>query len=114
MSYNVGNGGNTLEESEVLEPVHSCLRELLERERQGKAWNQKFTDHDVIAITLLYSMIMGNRLYHYLSEEKASITIAASLSQHYTAAIQETTFSMSRVNVAEYYKERDSKQNGAN
>lgn len=104
--YNVNKGKNTLEESEILEPIHNTLRELLELEAKGKGWSAKYTDHDVIAITLLYSMVLGNRLVHQLKEEKAGLELAQSLSNHFAATIQEVSLGMSKVNVKDYYKQR--------
>lgn len=103
--YNVNKGGNTLEESEILEPIHTCLRELLEYQRAGKSITD-FTDHDVIAVTLLYSIIMGDRLVNYLKDEKIGLGAAQTLSEYFANQIQGTTFGMSQVNVKDYYKEK--------
>lgn len=106
--YNVNKGKNTLEESEILEPIHYCLRELLERQKNGKP-ESGFTDHDVVAITLLYSIIMGDRLVEQLKEEKVGLEIAQDLSDYFAVAIQQTTLGMSKVNVRDYYKEKGTK-----
>ncbi len=103
--YNVNKGQNTSEESEILEPVHTALREILERQKIGKPITG-FTDHDVIAITLLYSMINGDRLVEYLKEEKIGLSAAQLLSDHFANVIQETTQTMTQVNVKDYYKNR--------
>lgn len=103
--YNVNKGQNTTEESEILEPVHTCLREILEHQQKGKPITG-FTDHDVIAITLLYSMINGDRLVEYLKEEKIGLSAAQHLSDHFANVIQENTLAMTQVNVKDYYKNR--------
>lgn len=102
--YNVNKGKNTLEESEVLEPVHNALRELLERERVGKPWSEKFTNHDVIAITLLYSLVMGNRMVHQLKEEKVGLDFSQNMSNYFAQVVQNTTLGMSGIDVKNYYK----------
>lgn len=103
--YNVNKGENTLEESEILEPVHTALREILERQRVGKPV-AGFTDHDVIAITLLYSMINGDRLVEYLKTEKIGLEAASHISEYFARQIQETTMGMTQVNVKDYYKQK--------
>lgn len=103
--YNVNKGQNTSEESEILEPVHTCLREILERQKIGKPITG-FTDHDVIAITLLYSMINGDRLVEYLKQEKIGLEAAQLLSEHFANQVVLTTEAMSQVNVKDYYKTR--------
>lgn len=104
--YNVAKSGNTPNESEILEPLHACLRELLEYQRQGKDGSIIYTDDDVIAITLLYSTILGSRLANILASEKVGITLAVEMSRHYAALVNETTQGMSRVNTSAYYKGR--------
>jgi hypothetical protein len=108
--YNINKGANTLEESEFLEPLHTCLRELLELEKQGKSLNYRWTDHDVIAATLLYATILSNALVHNLKDSNASINMAADLSQHYSALIKEVTLGMSGIDVSNYFKEREGKK----
>lgn len=103
--YNLNKGENTLEESEILEPVHTALREILERQRVNKPYTG-YTDHDVIAITLLYSMVMGDRLVEFLKSEKIGLEAAQVLSDHFAQVIQQTTEAMSQVNVKDYYKQR--------
>jgi hypothetical protein len=103
--YNVNKGENTLEESEILEPVHTALREILERQRLNKPVSG-FTDHDVIAITLLYSMIMGDRLVDFLKEEKIGLSAAQLQSEYFAQVIQLTTQAMTQVNVKDYYKKK--------
>lgn len=103
--YNVNKGKNTLEESEILESVHYSLREILERQRVGKPYTG-YTDHDVIAITLLYSIVMGDRMVEQLKDEKVGLEVAQNLSDYFASVIQATTLGMSRVNVKDYYKEK--------
>lgn len=109
MTYNVSKGKNTLEESEILEPMHACLRELMEYDLKGKSHLLKFTDHDIIAITLLYSTILGNRFAHNLVADKASQKVTAEISHNYAKAIQNLTLGMTRVDVVGHYKEREQK-----
>lgn len=106
MLYNVNKGENTFEESEILEPIHSCLRELLELEHIGKGYKARFTDHDIIAITLLYSIITGNRLVHRLVEEKVGITLSNELANHFGNIITQVTKGMTNVDMIEYYKKK--------
>lgn len=104
--YNISKGGNTLKESEILEPLHTCLRELIDRDLNRKGDLIKYTDDDVVAATLLYSHILGNRLVHTLTDERVSIGMAQELARNYSNEIQNVTTSMSRVDVSNYYKEK--------
>ena len=99
-----------MEESEILEPLHTCLREILELEKQGRGLNNSFTDHDIIAATLMYATVLANRMIHNLEDEKASIGIARDMSQHYSALIREVTLGMSGIDTSTYFKERESKK----
>lgn len=110
--YNVSKGNNTLEESEILEPLHACLREVLEMERQGRGLNYRYTDHDVIAASLMYATILSNRLIHHLKDEKAGIGLANEVGQHYTALIREITLGMTGIDTSTFFKERKEKKNG--
>ena len=105
--YNVSKGGNTLEESEILEPLHACLRELLERERLGKSHLMEYSDDDVIATALLFSHIMGNRLVHNLTDENVSIGMSQKLAVEYGAQIQLLTLSMSGVDLSNAFKDKE-------
>lgn len=103
--YNVNKGENTSEESEILEPLHKCLRELLSLEQSGTGkGGMEYTDHDIVAATLLYSHIMGNRLIVNLKEEKASIGLAQHLAGTYGEAIQVLTKQMTAVDINVIYK----------
>lgn len=102
--YNVSNGEKPLGKSEILEPLHSCLRELLEYEKKGKLPVYKYSDEDVICITLLYSLIMGNRLMNILTEEKASVQLAQDIGNSYGTMLRQLTLGMSRVNTTAYFK----------
>lgn len=94
--------------SEILEPVHTCLRELLEREKKGMSQSVVYTDDDVMAAALLFTHVTGNRLVHQLTEEKVGIGMASKLAKHYSALINEITDSMSGINPATYYKDEGS------
>lgn len=107
--YNTNKGKSTLEESEILEPLHTCLREVLELEKQGRGLNYRYTDHDILAVTLMYATVLSNRMIHNLKDEKASIGIATDMSHHYTALIREVTLGMTKIDASNYFKERDIK-----
>lgn len=92
--------------SEILEPVHHAVASLIDLEANGKGMQEPYTDSDVIAVSLLYSLVLGNRLYYILDDQKASLTMAKSLSEHFSSVVQETTFAMSGINMKTYYKER--------
>lgn len=109
VKYNTNKGENTFGESEILEPLHTCLRELLERDRTGSSLDIKYTDDDVVAATLMYAHILGNRLIHNLTEEKAGIALAQELTKHYSVLINEVTLGMSKVDTSVYYKGRGNK-----
>ena len=104
--YNISKGENTMEESEILEPVHKCLRELLDLEKKGKSQNYEYTDHDIVAATLLYSHILGNRLIHRLTDERASIGLSKHLGKTYGEAIQLLTKQMTNVDISVVYNEK--------
>lgn len=110
--YNVNKGNNSLEESEILEPLHTCLRELLELEKQGRGLNYTYTDHDVIAATLMYVTVLSNRMLHKLKDEKVSIGMATDLAKHYNALVHEVTLGMSGIDTSTFFKERNSNKNG--
>lgn len=99
-------GNKTPDRSEILEPLHACLRELLERDKQGSSQAVKYTDNDVVAATLLFAHILGNRLVHRLSDEKVGISMAGELGKHYAALINEVTLGMSTVDTSKFYKGR--------
>lgn len=101
--YNGNDNSGGLGISEILEPVHSTLRELLAVESNG-GYQGKYTDDDVVAVTLLYSLVMGNRLLRQLSEEKVGIVMSHDISNHFTKSIQLITLGMSKVDMSSYYK----------
>jgi len=102
--YNESNDKHkSLGISEVLEPIHSTLRELIDVESKG-GHKGTYTDSDVIAVTLLYSLICGNRLLRQIEDEKVGVVMAHNISQHYTALIQAITNGMSGVDVSKHYK----------
>ncbi len=94
----------SLEQTEILEPLHNTLRELLELESQGKSQDLEYTDDDIIAATLVYTHVTGNRLIHWLTEEKASIGIAKILSANMALQITTLTKQITNVDVSKYYK----------
>lgn len=104
MKYNIDKGKNTLEESEILEPLHSCLRELLERDRKGKGHLIEYTDNDVVAATLMYSHILSNRLAHKLNRENSSLKLSQELATSFGISIVNLTKTMSGVDIPEFYK----------
>jgi hypothetical protein len=104
MAYNRSKGIEPNEISEILEPLHACLRELLESDRRGKTHLIEYTDKDVIAASLVYSHILGNRLVHHLTKEKASLERTKLLGNSYGEAIQKLTKGMSGVDLNDYYK----------
>jgi hypothetical protein len=103
--YNVSKGGNTLEESEILEPIHTCLRELLEVDKQGKGHLIQYTDHDIVAITVLFSNILGNRLIHKMTDEKVSLGFSQATAKSYGRMIQELALAMTGVDLIEHFKD---------
>lgn len=98
------DGGATW--SEILEPVHHTVAALIDQEANGKSKQEPYTDSDVIAVALLYSIVLGNRLYYIMDDQKASLSLAKTLSEHFSVVVQETTFAMSGINMKTYYKER--------
>lgn len=108
--YNINKGGNTFNESEILEPIHTCLRELLDIEKQNRGSSIQYTDDDVIAVTLLYSQILGSRFIEILDDEKVGVGFAKEVAESYGAMIRELTLAMSRVDTTVYYKPRGKDQ----
>jgi hypothetical protein len=88
-----------LEKSEILEPLHACLREILERDRYNNPDLIKYTDEDVKAATLFFSHILGNRLYHNLVDEKVSIGLSKKISTDYAESILVLARQMSGVDM---------------
>jgi hypothetical protein len=109
MTYNIDKGGNTSEESEILEPIHACLRELLERDRLGKGHLMEYTDHDVVAATLVFSHILGNRLAHKLTRENVNLDYSKELATGFGISIINLAKMMSGVDVATLYKGNEEK-----
>lgn len=107
--YNANKGGITPDETELLEGLHTTVRECLERDRQGKSHLMEYTDSDVIAVTLLYAHILGNRLIHHLTREKATLGISNEIALHYGVLINELTLAMSQVDTSVYYRAREKK-----
>lgn len=77
----------------------------MEYDRVGKGHLLKFTDHDIVAIALLYSTICGNRLAHNLVKEKVSAKLATEISNNYAKSIYHLTLGMTRVDVLSHFKE---------
>lgn len=102
MAYNRSSGGNTSEISEILEPLHACLKELIERDHLNKSHLIEYTDRDVVAISMMYAHILGNRLIHNLTDEKASLGLSQHLATTYGNMIHDITESMSGVDVRVY------------
>ena len=105
MPYNISKGENTLEESEILEPLHACLREVMEYDKQKKAHLLRFTDHDIVAVTLLYSQVCGNRLGHNLASEGINEKLLREIANNFGRFIQELTLAMTRVDVVGHFNE---------
>lgn len=82
-----------------MEPLHVCLRELLERDHQGKSHLIEYTDADVVAAALMFSHVLGNRLIHNLTREKVSLGMSQHLATTYGGMIQHLTKSMTGVDV---------------
>lgn len=108
MAYNVSKGKNTLEESEILEPIHNCLRELMEYDKQKKAHLLQFSDHDIVAITLLYSQVCGNRLGHNFGGENITPELMKEIANNFGRLIQDLTLAMTRVDVVGHFNEEGS------
>lgn len=89
-----------MEESEVLEPLHTLTRELLELEKSGMAKTLVYTDRDVTAAALVFSHVMGNRLIDTLKTEHASIGLSQHLAQTYGEAIYLLTKQMTGVDIS--------------
>lgn len=92
------------EESEILEPLHHCLRELLARDEAKKSHLMEYTDADVIAVHLMYTHIMGNRFAHRSGRNRIPIETTTFLAQNFAAQIRLTTKQMAALDIAEYYK----------
>lgn len=104
MQYNINKGGNTLEESEILEPLHACLRELLERDRLGKTDSMRYTDHDIVAVTLMYSHVLNNVFRNRLRDTDIDDEIMIELITGFGVEIFNLTRTMSKVDLSNFYK----------
>lgn len=107
MEYNRSSGGNTSEISEILEPLHTCLSELLERDRLGKSHLIEYTDKDVLAVSMMFAHVLGNRLIHNLTREKASLGLSQHLATTYGETIHNIVLSMSGLDVKVYNKGKE-------
>lgn len=87
--------------TEMLEPVHNIVRELLEIEKKGKNV-PVYTDSDVIATALLFAHVMGNRLSDKLIDERVSIGMSKHLASTYGDSIALLTKQMSSVDLNSY------------
>lgn len=96
MNYN-RNKDNDSKITEMLEPIYSCLDELQQRESNGNIGNIRFTDKDIIAVSLTFCSILGNRFAYKLIDEGATAKIAESSSIHYGRLIREIVIGMSDV-----------------
>ncbi len=105
--YNVNKGENTLEESEMLEAIHSCLREIIARDEAGTGHLIEYSEHDIIAITLLYTKILGNRLAGKLADEKVSLKYSEELALSYGEMVRQLTKSMSGIDVIKHFGGND-------
>ena len=99
MAYNRSKGREPLDISEVLEPLHACLRELLESDRQGKSHLIEYTDKDIAAATLIYAHVLGNRLAHNMMREKVSQGMSQHLATSYGGMIHSLTKSMAGIDI---------------
>lgn len=97
---------NTLEISEILEPLHNCLRECIERDDDAKGHLMIYTDADVVAATLMFSHVLGNRMAHKLTNMKSDQASIKKMAQDSGERIRLITKHMSGVNLAEYYKRK--------
>lgn len=95
--------------TESLEPLHHLVAELIRQEQLGKGTSEPYTDSDIIAVTLLYSILLGNRLYYQMDNHKATMALAKQVSEHFSTIIQETTYGMSGIDMQTYYKKRKGK-----
>ena len=98
------------EESEILEPLHNCLRELLARDEAKKNHLIEYTDADVIAAHLMYTHIMANRFAHRSGRERLPMETVQFIAQNYAAQIRLTTKQMANLDIAEYYKRDRNKE----
>lgn len=92
-----------MEVSEILEPVHATVKEILDRDSRGSA-DTEYTDSDVIAVALLYASVCSKRLVQTLKDEKVSLGYSQQIATNYGNMIQEITLGMTGVDVGNYYK----------
>lgn len=100
--YNLNRDGKKPEESEILEPVHNCVRELLGRDEAGR--KMEYSDEDVIAASLLYSSVLGSRLSQKLNESNASMALCTDLALSCGQRIRQLTIDMSSVDTNTHYR----------
>lgn len=106
------NVDNKFEESEILEPLHNLLRELLAQDDARKSHLIEYTDTDVIAAHLTYGHILGNRLAHRLGQQGVSAEMATSMARDYARFMTLLTKLMADLDIAEYYR-RDKGENNS-
>lgn len=95
------------EKSEILEPVHAVVRELIERDRRGVSHHNEFTDSDIVGVTLLYAHVTTNRLIHTMTEEKVSIGFSKSTALGYGELIKTITQNMTNVDMDNHYTKEE-------
>jgi hypothetical protein len=96
-----------LEQSEILEPLHTCLREVLQLDKDGKSSQIEYTDDDVLAASLMLAHVLGNRLMHRLVEERASIGLSRHLATTYGESIAVIAKQMSGVDINVMHKDTE-------
>lgn len=99
MVYNRSSNEDGLGISEILEPLHTTLTELIDKDRQGKSHLIEYTDRDIVAAALLFAHITGNRLIHNLTKQEASIPLTQHLASTYGGMIREITKAMTGIDV---------------
>lgn len=76
-------------QTEKLESIYRLADEIMRDDAAGKMPLQ-YTRDDVIAVTVVFSHIMGARFVQYLEEEKVGIGASRKLTQSLGAKISDT------------------------
>lgn len=107
--YNIKRDGATLNESEILGPLHYCVRECLDNDINSKSHHIEYTDHDVVAATLMLVHICTNRLIHDMERNQVPLRFAAKTAGNYADLLYRQVRSMTGIDVRKHFKYGDKK-----
>jgi len=85
-------------QTEKLEPIHRLAEEIMRDDAAGKL-PLHYTHDDIIAVTVVFSHIMGARFVQYLEKEKIGLGASRKLTQGLGAKISDTVMYATDVDI---------------